>query len=212
MLEILQRPTIHERVREEVSKVAITDASGNIKIDLPRLLTECPLLNSIYMEVLRTRTSSTATRKISEDIECDGYILKAGNHIMVPSWIPAQDNSLWSIPGHPAKFFWAERFLEMPKLKSENPDEKTLYEQAMRPENWFPYGGGSAICPGRFLAKSEIVSSVALVLLKFDIKPMVWFDHGGKLSFQPAMPDESSGGSGILKPDRDLKVKMTRIK
>lgn len=94
----------------------------------------------------------TITRQIVEDLECDGYILKKGALLMSPSYLPNR-SSIWDVPGHPATSFWPERFIEMPKLAPSDPNEKSQYEIAMRPENFFPYGGGNAICTGRFFAK-----------------------------------------------------------
>jgi cytochrome P450 len=148
---------------------------------------------------------------VTEDLECDGYILKKGSHIMSPSWVPAHDE-LWDVPGHPAKSFWPERFVEMPKIKPSNPDEKSQFELAMKPDHFFPYGGGGMICTGRFFAKQEIMAAAALIILKFDIEPLGWVTAEGKSSDRVAMPDESTAGAGILKPDRDIMVKMTRVK
>jgi hypothetical protein len=72
------------------------------------------------------------------DLECDGYILKKGHFVMLPARV-SNISSIWSIPGHPAEEFWPERFIEMPKIKPSNTDEKSQYEITMRPENFFPY-------------------------------------------------------------------------
>jgi cytochrome P450 len=146
-----------------------------------------------------------------EDLECDGYILKQGNQIMSPSWLP-NHSELWDVPGHPATEFWPERFIEMPKMKSSNPDEKSQYETAMRPENFFPYGGGNVMCTGRLFAKQEILAAVALLVLKFDIEPQGWVTADGKKSDRAAKLSAGFDGAGVIPPDRDMLVRMTRIK
>jgi hypothetical protein len=47
---------------------------------------------------------------------------------------------------------------------------------------WFPDGGGSKICPGRFFAKNEIFASMAILLHEFDIELL---DPEGARKMQP---------------------------
>lgn len=114
----------------------------------------------------------------------------------------------------------------MPKMRPSDPEEKAQFDIAMKPDNFFrkcfhlvfkqvltsriAYGGGNIICSGRFFAKQEIMTAVALLVLKFDIQPQGWIDSKGKTSDRPARPDEAYAGSGVLPPDRDLMVKITR--
>ncbi|KAG9239205.1 putative cholesterol 7-alpha-monooxygenase [Amylocarpus encephaloides] len=210
LLEALKRPGMFQRLRKEVAPSMRTDDSGKLTIDIPSLLANSPLLYAMYLETLRACTSSTVTRRVAEDTECDGYILKTGSHIMSPSWLPAH-GAMWDVPGHPAKQFWPERFIEMPKHAPRNPDEKTAYETAMRPENFFPYGGGNVICSGRFFAKQEIMAAVAIFITKFDIEFQGWVTLRGKTSDREARPDETLAGAGVLPPDRDMMVSVKRI-
>lgn len=96
-------------------------------------------------------------------------------------------------------------------MKPENADEKSAYEVAMRPENWFPYGGGNVMCSGRFFAKQEIMAAVALMVFKFDFEIKGWVTKEGRGSERGAGVDESLAGSGVLSPDRDMAVNMKRI-
>jgi len=53
---------------------------------------------------------------------------------------------LWDVPAHPADSFRAERFIEMPKLKPSNPDEKSQFDMAMKPDNFFrQYSRGKSL-------------------------------------------------------------------
>jgi hypothetical protein len=54
--------------------------------------------------------------------------------------------------------------------------------------------------------------AAALFILKFDIEPQGWVTHSGKKCDRAAKPDESYAGSGVLPPDRDMMVKIKRIK
>jgi hypothetical protein len=129
---------------------------------------------------------------------------------MSASWQPAH-GSIWDIPGHSANSFWPERFIEMPKMKPSDPDEKSDYEKAMRPEEWYPYGGGNVMCSGRFFAKQEILAAVAIFVTKYDIEFQGWVDGKGKLTNKAPQPDEALAGGGVLPPDGDVRVKMCRV-
>lgn len=74
------------------------------------------------------------------------------------------------------------------------------------------FGGGNVICTGRFFAKQEIMVAAALFILKFEIEPQGWVTHSGKMATRAAMPDASFAGSGVLPPDRDMMVRIKRIK
>ena len=56
-----------------------------------------------------------------------------------------------------------------------------------RSPSYRPFGGGSTPCPGRFLAISEVLMFVAMVLWRFDIKV--------------AEGDEETKDSGFLEPE-----------
>lgn len=210
LFEILKHPGLLQRLRDEITPSIQKNESGKTSIDIPSLLANCPLLTSLYLETIRLRTSSTVTRRLTQDLEIDGYLLKKNNHLMASSWIPTHA-SIWDVPGHPTNEFWPERFIEMPKMKPENPDEKSVYEVAMRPENWFPYGGGHVMCSGRFFAKQEILAAVALMVVKFEFEVGGWVTKEGKGSERGAGCNESLAGSGVLSPDRDLVVSMERV-
>jgi hypothetical protein len=56
------------------------------------------------------------------------------------------------------------------------------------------------------------MSAAALLVLKFDIVPQGWIDSKGKTSERPARVYENYAGSGVLPPDRDMMVGLTRRK
>lgn len=131
LLEALQRPGLIECLREEITPASYTNENGELALDITKVINQCPLLTSIYQECLRTRASNTITRQLEEDVECDGYVLKKGKFMMSPSWLPMH-GPLWDVPGHPASEFWPDRFIEMPKMV-----DKSRFDMAMKPENWF---------------------------------------------------------------------------
>ena len=212
---MIQRPTLLDRVRTEVISATVIDTDiGKVSFDMQKL-DSLPLLNSVYLECLRIRSSITVTRKLVADMEIDGYVLKSGSYVMTPTWIPHTNKALWADGEHDSMEFWPERFLQLPELNQGPPngEKKDTLERlasAMKPENFFPYGGGSAVCPGRFLSKQEILTAVALVVLKFDLEMIEYLDDSGASTQGRPKPKQNYAGGGVMPPDKDLKVKLRR--
>lgn len=199
LIELARDPQLLERIRTEVTAALDPSTEKGLicNIDINKLPT-LPLLNSVYNECLRLRSSIPISRRLRQDIEIDGYTLRKNNFILAPSWLSHIDEAVWSFPGHPARNFWAERFLqpEMRKVKL---------------GDYCPYGGGSVICPGRFFAKHEILAAVAMVVTTFDMEFVCWSLLDGSLADRgPSM--ERAECRGIVSLDRDAIVKMRRRK
>jgi cytochrome P450 len=191
-------------IHDEISTAVIsTKQRGKISFDLPKLLT-LPLLSSVFTETLRLRMSTIPTRQLRADLEVDGYLLKAGNCVMLPSWL-AHTDAEWSTEGHPATMFWAERF-----LPSDNGGGDSVTSSQPKAGRYFPFGGGSSMCPGRFFAKQEILTAVAVMILKFDIEFVEFIHHNGRTSERGPEADVNGAGAGALFPDRDIMVRLRR--
>ena len=196
VIEILSRPGLINQIRAEISGTVTTDQkTGLTSVNIP-ILSTLPLLCSIYSECLRLRASIQVVRQLRNDVQIDGYKLKAGNLIIAPSWIAHQDPSVWSNgpEGHLAHEFWPERFLHRTKTVESG--------------NYFPYGGGTAACPGRYYAKQEILAAVALLIQKFDFEPMYFVQENNKKSARG--PQVGNEARGVARIDRDLLVRMRR--
>jgi cytochrome P450 len=204
LIEILQDTNLHKRVREEVITTVLSMESkgdSTTRLDLGKLAA-LPLLKSIYMECLRLYASIPLTRMLRTDMDVDGYTLRRGNFILAPSYLAHYNENVWSVPGHPADTFWAERFLH-----KETADAGTKVATG----DFFPYGGGLFSCPGRHFAKQELLAAVALLLLKFDFEFLGYVDRSGRPS--PCGPKfrEHFESAGVVQPDRDLLVRMHKV-
>jgi hypothetical protein len=93
---------------------------------------------------------------------------------MLPTWL-AHTGHKWSTEEHPATTFWAERFLQ-----SDHRGRDSVTSSQSKPGRYFPCRGGSSMCPGRFFAKQEILTAVAIMILKFDIHCIKFVHHNGK--------------------------------
>lgn len=209
MIEAVQNPGLLKALREEIWTAVIPDRKDPRKFDfdMPKLLS-LPLLSSVFTETLRLRISTTPTRQLLNDLVVDGYVLKQGNCVMVPSWL-AHTGEEWSSEGHPATSFWPERFLG--QIDGVNEQRKSTSTSARSPGKYFPFGGGSSMCPGRFFAKQEILVAVGVMIVRFDIEMIGYIERDGKNSERGPEPDVKNAGSGALLPDRDIMVRLRKL-
>jgi cytochrome P450 len=130
---------------------------------------------------------------------------------------------------HPVDAYWAERFLEYPDDPASGPvrkpdaglytssapkspektvqDDKTAKPISHTPalqSYFFPYGGGSRICPGRHLAKQELLLAVAVMMREFEIELL------DPVAARQAKPDMKVFPTGAMGPDRKLPIRIRR--
>ena len=120
-------------------------------VDLEYLLDRCPNLDAVYNEVLRMTASSSSVRAVTCTTEVGSKTLTSGT-VLVPCRQLHFDEDVF---GSDAGQFDPERFLKNKDL-SRSPSFK-------------PFGGGTTYCPGRFLARREVATFIALFLHRFDM-------------------------------------------
>lgn len=194
-------------VRREVSAlVQEKNDNGAITsyVDLASIRTSCPVLLSTFQETLRYRAVNPGPRKLLEDVKLDKSIfpikedifLKKGSMLMIPAPVQHTDVSAW---GEDAREFDYMRFAR--KLE---PGRKKPNRVAFR-----AFGGGHVLCPGRHFASTEIMALTALLVLQFDIVPVVgkWVEPTWKNSpLQAGFPIIDDDIRVELRP-RDLSKK-----
>ena len=145
---ILNDTTLLARIRAEVDLVM---ASGAYDVD--RMIQDCPLLESCYYEALRVASSPLSVRNVVQPTELGGKMLQAGKRVLL-SYRRLHMNKKHYGPD--VEHFVPDRFMENKDL-SRSP--------------WFrPFSGGAAYCPGRFMAKQEAITFVALAVHRFDLE------------------------------------------
>ena len=72
-------------------------------------------------------------------------------------------------------------------------------------------GGGISICPGRHFGKQEVMTTIALMVLNFDIKLEGYVKMDGSKSNRGPKDDPWYSGTAAMPPDRDLKIRLTRV-
>ncbi len=160
IFEIYSRPELLTSLREEVEKNALRVDESNTThtIDLADVKDRCPLLLSTFQEVLRLSSHSTATRMVYRDtILNDQYLLKAGGVLQMPSESIHRERSTW---GANSSEFDPSRFIAGSGVK-----------QSSRATGFIPFGTSPNICLGRHFATGEILATVAMLLLRYDITP-----------------------------------------
>jgi cytochrome P450 len=135
--------------------------NGEINI---RRLGDQPLLQSVYAEVLRMRSSIFVSRTVEyQQITFDGYTLQRGEYIIMPTEALHTNHDSWTQAGRepiiPLEHFDPERFIVNSK-----------FDLDRLAGLWIPFGGGDRMCPGRHIAKLEIILSFAYLFSNFDIE------------------------------------------
>ncbi|KAK0727675.1 cytochrome P450, partial [Lasiosphaeria miniovina] len=70
--------------------------------------------------------------------------------------------------------------------------------------HWYPYGGGSTHCPGRFFAKQELIAALAVLLMNFDVEIT---DVGAAMA---ARCDRRYFPLGAMPPDGKIPARIRR--
>ncbi|KAI3528664.1 hypothetical protein CSPX01_16066 [Colletotrichum filicis] len=212
VMEVIKDRSLFQAVRQEVDSVSIIDPkTGKRTFDVAKLVT-LPLLQSIYVETLRMHVSINITREVMEPMELDGYHLSKGSLVQAPTQIGHREESVWGVEGHPASEFWAERHIKFVEKEDEDGKLQRVKEFAVagRPSDFFPYGGGVSMCPGRFFAKQEIMLAVAMIASRFDIEFEDWVNFDGSHSERSPINDKAYVGAGAVPPDRDMRMRWRR--
>lgn len=193
LLEVFQRPDLLQKVREEIAPYISRDPSdpSQMVVDIPNLCSR-PLLQSIYAEVLRLRSGTVINRvPTSSDFHIRGWHFKKGEQIIVSTYDSARDQFVWNQgtfdDPHSVNEFWPKRFILYPGNPNSGPVLPTVSQQQPKKTqdstiseptfsldgttgSWIPYGGGTRMCPGRHFAKKEMIVTMAMFLMAFDIE------------------------------------------
>ncbi|KAI0195402.1 cytochrome P450 [Xylaria flabelliformis] len=190
LLEVFRDRDLLEQVRDEISGKIIDNRGSHLKTKEPQLplrfsiedLTSGPLLQSVYAEVLRLRMSALLSRSpMQGDYKLGPYKLKQDANVFISTNVAHENEAIWAERTdngrRPLTRFWAERFL-VPDEKVTNKDVYVTQGKNQRKKfstdgldgAWIPYGGGALMCPGRHLAKKEMMGSVAVFAAYFDLE------------------------------------------
>ncbi|KAI1178072.1 cytochrome P450 [Nemania sp. FL0916] len=222
MIELIRDPELLRDIREETETVYTVDPeTGSRRIDA-RKLVNLPLLQSLYVELMRTHVSFNITREATQPLVIAGCPIEKGALVQVCSRIEHYAEDVWGVEGHPASEFWAYRHVKDVdtvqqlghKVSAAETGVKTLKNRQFvmkgRPSSFLPFGGGYIMCPGRQFAKQEILLSIAILVLKFDAQFLQWTDSDGSRSEKPPCDDQRYAGFVVMSADRGVRVRWKR--
>ncbi|KAI8944150.1 cytochrome P450 [Xylaria longipes] len=222
MIELIKDPELFRAVREEIDTVYTLDPETDSRRINARKLVNLPLMQSLYVELMRTHVSFNVTREATQSLVIAGCPIEKGALVQVCSRIEHYAEDIWGVEGHPASEFWAYRhvkYVDEPqqgehKVSAGEAEEKTPQKRQFamkgRPSAFLPFGGGYVMCPGRQFAKQEILLAIAILVMKFDIEFLEWTDSNGLRSEKPPRDDQRYAGFVAMSPDRGIRVRWKR--
>lgn len=161
LYHIYSGPKALAQCREELANAIASDVyeggkgTGGV-IDMSKVKSSCPISLSTFKEVLRHHSTSVAARLVMENyVLHDQYLSKKGSTVMMPGPIQHTLQDVW---GDDTDSFNYKRFAV--------PDQHK-YTAAFR-----AFGGGSTLCSGRYFASTGILAFTAVMLMRFDMKPV----------------------------------------
>ncbi|KAH7324461.1 cytochrome P450 [Stachybotrys elegans] len=195
---IFSDPVVLGEVRQELYEMAHVDENGVSTIDMAKIKTSAPILNSTWQEMLRYVHIGISARLVMEDVMLDNkYLLKKGSTVMTAAPIQHTDPALW---GSTVGNFDHRRFLRQPGQKRAN-------AASLR-----AFGGGHVLCPGRHFSSAFIMTFAALMVLRFDIeclsKDGTWSEPRKFLPMTTSIPTPKDNLKVRLIPRDDRKWKI----
>ena len=174
IFEIYSREELLADIREEVKSkaLAIDPETNEHIIDLGLIRDSCPKLLSAFQEVLRFRSSGATTRAVYNDVMLDDrYLLKAGSVVQILATAVHKEEKVW---GSSAQQFDPSRFNN--SITTKGKDNPSV--EKPRPTSFVSFGASPNMCLGRQFAVGEILALTAMLVLRYDIRPVS--SSGGK--------------------------------
>ncbi|KFK32636.1 hypothetical protein AALP_AA6G269100 [Arabis alpina] len=155
MAEIINKPKILERLREEIDSVV-----GKTRLiqetDLPKL----PYLQAVIKETLRFHpVAPVYSREFTQGCRIRGFYIPKGTTLAINAYAIMRDPDFWKDPDE----FIPERFLEQ---------EEEIKEKVLK---FLPFGAGRRGCPGSNLGSILAQTAVGVMVQCFD-----WEIEGGE--------------------------------
>ncbi|RBR09353.1 uncharacterized protein FIESC28_09961 [Fusarium coffeatum] len=155
-------PNLLEELRAEVAPAFENGIDTGPDMEY---LKTCPKLNATFYETLRVHGGASGFRRVVSDTTIAGYNFKTGSDVIMPYRQLHIDKEI-CVPA--AETFDINRFIDNPKLAT----GKTFK----------PFGGGPALCYGRFLVRQMAPCFLATLVTRYDMEvvgdcPFPEMDH-----------------------------------
>ncbi|KAL8940751.1 MAG: hypothetical protein Q9211_002132 [Gyalolechia sp. 1 TL-2023] len=193
LLYLYSNPLALQECRDEVeSVVSDTNETNGRKrtVNITSIKQNCPILTSTFQEVLRQRTLGAQVRQVMQDTMLDGrYLLKKDATVIMPSLVMHTDPAVW---GSDVSDFDHKRFTKGKDAQSSHkPNPKALRA----------FGGGTTLCPGRHFATTEILATVVMFILRYDLFPL---DD----RWTTPKTEKTNIAAVVMEPDTDITVRV----
>ena len=165
------QPTLLGELRVELDRVIELENDSSAEhthiLNLHRIKAECPLLNAVWQEVLRTTTCGISSRIVTRDILLnDRFLLKKNSVVELPNHVTHSNPELW---GPTVDEFDPRRFL---KAEGKATEAETANSHHKIPRATFrPFGGGTSLCSGRHQATNQLLGAMAMFVTGYEVKP-----------------------------------------
>ncbi|KAF7935863.1 uncharacterized protein EAE98_002083 [Botrytis deweyae] len=200
VIEIFKDPALLSRVRKELHDASF-DSESLASPQFIHKLIRIPLLQSIYAEVIRLHVEvQHVLYSHHSPVHINQWIFPKKTPILVPCGPAHHDAKVWNTRNgeFPLNTFWADRFLLYPEeamsgpmittpssngvsqfMSSSRPknSSKPIYCESVMRNSFIGYGVGERTCPGRFLAKREIIAVFARIVQQYDIELLTKEKH-----------------------------------
>lgn len=186
MAYLLFDPSLYNTIKAEIDRAVSQGASG-----LEARLDECPRLISIYYEVLRLTSSSASIRTVEAPTPLGRYVLPSNTKVLLPFRQLHFNEDAFGGNTHE---FDPERFLRDPSL-SKSPSFR-------------PFGGGSTYCPGRHVARREVLVFIAFAMSRFELR----LDLENDAVFPKLDTKKPSLGMMMPVAGQDVRVRVSKPK
>lgn len=148
---ILCDPSLRAAIGEELHHILAADIDITSNL-LQEQLDHCPILMAAWHETMRTATSSISAREVLNECTIGDLHFQPGTRVIIPSRQTLIDANVF---GAEPESFNEKRFLNNPCLH--------------KSPSFRPFGGGISYCPGRVMAKKEVIGFTIALFKKFDI-------------------------------------------
>lgn len=192
---LLEHPAALAAIRAEADEAVSRDDQGRLRLDAKGRKDQ-PRLDAAILEVLRLCAGGITIRAVLEPVVLELHdgrrcAVRPGDQVAVFPYLSHRDPEIFEEP----EAFRCDRFLPTER------GARQFYKGGQRLGfALMPFGGGVSMCPGRFLAQSEMKVLVTLLLCDYELERV----PGQR---RPAL-DLTRSGLGILPPAGPLRIRL----
>lgn len=183
-----------------------------LSLDIDGLINSCPMFKATYYETLRIASAAFAYKEVVSDLTLSeshedaalrnekpqSFNIPSGEYVSIPYGTHHHDPDYFPDPStfDPRRFIIAGDTETNQEKKGSKGGSRGLSADIGTIR---PFGGGGTACKGRLFAEREILAFVASFITMWDIQPA----DGKPWKVPGHVP-----ASGVVRPDREVRVKM----